>query len=91
MSQKCARLLRAAFLVLGGAIILSAQPAAEQAAAPATVTFTKDIAPIFQRSCQQCHQPDSIGPMSLMTYQETRPWARSIKNIVMAGEMPPYR
>ena len=65
MSQKCAHLLRAAFLVLGGAILLSAQPAAEQAPAPAAVTFTKDIAPIFQRNCQQCHQPDSIGPMSL--------------------------
>ena len=79
------------FLVLGGAILLSAQPAAEQASAPAAVTFTKDIAPIFQKSCLQCHQPDSIGPMSLMTYQEARPWARSIKQKVMAGEMPPYR
>ncbi len=91
MSLTCARLFRAGFLVLGGAILLSAQPAAEQAPAPAAVTFTKDIAPIFQRSCLQCHQPDSIGPMSLVTYQETRPWARSIKQKVMAGEMPPYR
>src|SRR5688572_32607660 len=85
------RLLRAAFLVLGGAILLSAQPAAEQASAPAAVTFAKDIAPLLQRNCQQCHQPDSIGPMSLMTYQGTRPWARSIKAKVLAGEMPPYR
>jgi len=51
MSQRCARLLRAAFLVLGGAILLSAQPAAEQSSAPAAVTFTKDIAPIFQKNC----------------------------------------
>ena len=73
MSQKCAHLLRAAFLVLGGAILLSAQPAAEQAPAPAAVTFTKDIAPIFQKNCQQCHQPDAIGPMSLTTYEEVAP------------------
>ena len=76
--SKQVRLLRVAVLVLGGTILLAAQPAAEQTPAPATPTFAKDIAPIFQRSCQQCHQPDSIGPMSLMTYQETRPWARSI-------------
>src|SRR5688572_18997170 len=94
MSQPCVRSLRAASLVLGGVILFSAsvaQPAAEQNTAPGTVTYTKDIAPILQKNCQQCHQPDSIGPMSLASYQETRPWARSIKNKVMAGEMPPYR
>ena len=42
-------------------------------------TFTKDIAPILQRSCQGCHRPDSVAPMSLITYEETRPWARAIK------------
>ena len=88
------RLLRVGLLVPSVALLLAvsaAQPAAEQAAAPSGVTFAKDIAPIFQRSCLQCHQPDSIGPMSLMTYQEARPWARSIKNKVLQGEMPPYR
>ena len=43
------------------------------------VTFTKDIAPILQRSCQNCHRPDSLAPMSLITYEEVRPWARAIK------------
>jgi len=43
------------------------------------VTFTKDIAPILQRSCQKCHRPNSLAPMSLITYEEVRPWARSIK------------
>src|SRR5688572_1922580 len=76
----------AAILVAVGAATL----AAEQAAPAAAVTFAKDIAPIFQRSCQQCHQPDSIGPMSLVTYQDVRPWARSIRQRVVAGEMPPY-
>ena len=47
--------------------------------APKTPTFTKDIAPIFQEKCEACHRPDSIAPMSLMTYAEARPWARSIK------------
>ena len=59
--------------------------------ADTTPTFAKDIAPIFQRSCQSCHRPNSVAPMSFMTYQEVRPWARSIKNRVVLGEMPPYR
>ena len=42
-------------------------------------TFTKDIAPILQRSCQNCHRPNSVAPMSLITYEDVRPWARSIK------------
>ncbi len=65
----------------------SAQPAGDAHA----VTFARDIAPIFQKNCQQCHRPGSIGPMSLTTYQEARPWARSIKQRVVLGEMPPYR
>ena len=59
--------------------------------ADTTPTFAKDIAPIFQKSCQSCHRPNSIAPMSFMNYQEVRPWARSIKNRVVTGEMPPYR
>src|SRR5687768_11602169 len=54
------------------------------------VTFTKDVAPIFQKSCQACHRPGSIAPMSLLTYAEARPWARSIKQKVAAREMPPW-
>ena len=53
-------------------------------------TFAKDVAPIFQQSCQVCHRPNNMAPMSLMTYQESRPWARSIKQKVMAREMPPW-
>src|SRR5215217_1661960 len=54
------------------------------------VTFTKDVAPIFQKKCQECHQPGSIAPMSLITYQEARPWARSIKERVATRQMPPW-
>src|SRR5216683_8084904 len=58
------------------------------------VTFSKDIAPILQRSCQNCHQPNSVAPMSLIAYKETRPWAKAIKERTMIrdkrGSMPPW-
>jgi len=54
------------------------------------VTFSKDVAPILQAKCQECHQPDSIAPMSLITYQQARPWARSIKERVATRQMPPW-
>ena len=67
---------------------LTAVPAgAEVAANP---TFTRDIAPIFQAKCEACHRPDSIAPMSLRTYAEARPWARSIRSRVEARQMPPW-
>ena len=55
-----------------------------------SVTFTADIAPLLQRSCQSCHRPGSIAPMSLITYEDVRPWARSIKQNVETGKMPPW-
>ena len=59
-------------------------------AADKPVTFTKDIVPILQEKCQECHRPDSLAPMSLITYEETRPWAKSIKLRVMTRQMPPW-
>jgi len=56
----------------------------------AQVTFSKDVAPIFQARCQDCHQPNSIAPMSLITFQESRPWAQAIKQRVAARQMPPW-
>ena len=53
-------------------------------------TFTKDVAPIFQDKCEACHRPDSIAPMSLVTYAEARPWARSIRARVADHQMPPW-
>jgi hypothetical protein len=58
--------------------------------APQVLTFTKDVAPILQRRCQACHRPDTFAPMSLLTYEDARPWARSIKQKVAAREMPPW-
>ena len=61
---------------------------------PDEVTYTKDIAPILQRSCENCHRPNGAGPMALTTYEEVRPWARAIKQRTgigpHAGVMPPW-
>ena len=54
------------------------------------VTFTTDVAPILQEKCQSCHRPDTFAPMSLLTYEEARPWAKSIRQKVVAREMPPW-
>src|SRR5712691_8060500 len=53
-------------------------------------TFSKDIAPILQQHCQNCHHPGTIAPMSLLTYDQVRPLAKSIKAKVIAREMPPW-
>ena len=64
--------------------------AAQSVSGAGNVTFTKDIAPILQRSCQVCHRPGQMAPMSLLGYEATRPWARSIKERVSRREMPPW-
>src|SRR5579863_7176782 len=62
----------------------------EKPARPAEVTFSKDVAPILQRSCQNCHRPGSIAPMSLPSFNDARPWARSIKDKVDRRQMSPW-
>ena len=79
------RLLVAVAAAVALPAMTSAQPAEN-----GQVTFAKDIVPILQRSCQACHRQGEMAPMSLVTYEEVRPWARSIKNRVMAREMPPW-
>ena len=59
-------------------------------AADAPVTFTKDVAPILYKSCVECHRPTMFAPMSLVSYDDARPWARSIKQRVSARTMPPW-
>jgi mono/diheme cytochrome c family protein len=69
------------------------RPGSGQALRPGlgqALTFTKDVAPIFQRSCQSCHRPGTAAPMSLLTYDDARPWAASIRAKVAAREMPPW-
>ena len=81
---------------LGAALVGLFAPVAQAqtAASAGDITFAKDVAPILQRACQGCHHPNSIGPMSLVTYAEVRPWARSIKSRITigphAGVMPPW-
>ena len=53
-------------------------------------TFTKDVVPIFQKSCVSCHREGTTAPMSLMTYKDARPWARAIKERVLRRDMPPW-
>jgi hypothetical protein len=73
-----------------GAVLAIATPAFAADAPTGQVTFSKDVAPILQAKCQSCHQPNSIAPMSLISYQESRPWARSIKDRVASRQMPPW-
>ena len=54
-------------------------------------TFNKEVVRIFQQNCQSCHHPGDIGPFSMMTYAETRPWARAIREQVATRKMPPWK
>src|SRR4029453_19541805 len=74
--------------VLG--LMVPAVSAAAPGNVPANPTFTRDVAPIFQEKCEACHRPESIAPMALRTYEEARPWARSIKAHVASRDMPPW-
>lgn len=56
----------------------------------ASVTFNKDVAPIIFENCMVCHRAGEIGPMPLTSYKEARPWAKSIREAVLAREMPPW-
>jgi hypothetical protein len=73
-------------LTLASLAVAVAATAADQ---PSPVTFTKDVLPILQKNCQSCHRPGQVAPMSLIGYQETRPWAKAIKAAVISKKMPP--
>src|SRR5262245_9274989 len=74
-------------LALGLSLICASAYAADTSKAP---TFTKDVAPIFQAKCEACHRADGMAPMPHTTYEETRPWAKSIAARVGARQMPPW-
>jgi hypothetical protein len=71
-------------------VISFASIAVAMAAAPATPTFNKDVLPILQKNCQSCHRDGAIAPMSLVTYEETRPYARAMARAVRNKTMPPW-
>src|SRR5947207_5160942 len=87
--QRAFRTLGLAFATAAMVSPLHAQDASA-GSADRQVTFTKDVAPILQRSCQTCHRPGMMAPMSLLTYQDARPWSRAIKTKVASREMPPW-
>ncbi len=78
--------MRTRLAVLAAAIAT----AAVAATVSTSVTYSKDIAPILQRNCQGCHRPGEAAPMSLLTYQEARPWAKAIREAVLVKRMPPW-
>ena len=86
--MKNGKLQISATLALGALVTLSGPIFAADSAK--TITFTKDIAPILQSKCEDCHRKGAMAPMSLITYQEVRPWAKSIKSRVLARSMPPW-
>lgn len=73
-----------------GLVVASGGDAAAANAAATSVTFTKDVAPILQQKCQSCHQPNSIAPMSLISFEDAREFARPMRNRVAARVMPPW-
>ncbi len=75
--------MRVLSLALAGAAICAA-------ASTSQVTFYKDVLPVLQKNCQSCHRPGEAAPMSFLTYDSTRPWAKAIKNAVATKKMPPW-
>ena len=89
MGAWTAMLIVSSFVGSGSGYRLHAAPAGA-----ATPTYSKDVAPILQRSCENCHRAGGVAPMSLSTYEEVRPWARAVKQRTAigphAGVMPPW-
>lgn len=78
------RTLTVATMVWPANVVLAADVSSHE------ITFTRDIAPILQAKCEGCHRPGQMAPMSLMTYEQVRPWAKAIRQRVAARQMPPW-
>ena len=76
-------------LLVMAVLVWAPTPAASQDAA-APITFHKDVLPVLQKNCQTCHRPGQIGPFSMLTFKDTRPWAKAIKAAVVSRAMPPW-
>src|SRR5690349_2490931 len=87
MTQPGVRMMSNSPLLIFIALFLASGSAGWTWSAP---TFTKDVAPILQKDCQVCHRAGEAGPFSMVTYEETRPWAMAIKEAVKARKMPPW-
>src|SRR5690349_9967261 len=73
-------------LWIAGFVFLGIAAAADSS----SVTFNKDVMPVLQKNCQSCHRPGQIAPMSFLSYESTRPWAKAMKNAVVTRKMPPW-
>jgi mono/diheme cytochrome c family protein len=84
--------IRVSVVGLAAVVLLLGAAASQGFAAESNgaVTFNKDVLPILQKNCQTCHRPGQIGPMSLLSYKEARPWAKAIKEAVRTKKMPPW-
>lgn len=72
------------------ALYFTVSAAGNASGAKTDVTFTKQVAPIFQKRCEECHHTGGAGPMPLATYEDVRPWAKSIREKVVSRQMPPF-
>jgi mono/diheme cytochrome c family protein len=84
--------LRAAFVLFTGLALIAGASANNfnKKSTSKSVTFSKDVAPIFNKSCAECHRPGEAAPFSTLSYKEVRPWAKSIKEKVANRTMPPW-
>src|SRR5437762_1023975 len=86
LMKRAALLLLSCFALIAGRSATAAGPAG----VPAVPTFARDVAPILYNSCVGCHRPGEVAPMSLVSYEDARPWAKSIRAKVASREMPPW-
>ncbi|MDX2039602.1 MAG: thiol-disulfide isomerase [Acidobacteriota bacterium] len=77
-------------LLTAGLMMSPSSQANESKTTLKSVTFTKDVAPIFYKSCAECHRAGETAPFSVLSYKEVRPWAKAIKEKVVSKEMPPW-
>jgi mono/diheme cytochrome c family protein len=77
-------------MLLRTALAAAALGTAAMAAPKSKVTFHKDVLPVLQKHCQECHRPGEIAPMPLLNYQQARPWAKAMKEQALKGKMPPW-
>jgi hypothetical protein len=90
--------MRVCLIALAGTLLVASLVAAPQttrvattaASTASTPTFYKDVLPVLQKNCQACHRPGEVAPMSLLTYEQARPWARAIKTAIANRQMPPW-
>lgn len=90
MSRAWYTLIALSLLMVAASLGLPAGPINETKPSRPRVTFTKDVAPIFFEKCAACHRPGEAAPMSILSYGEARPWAKSIREKVISREMPPW-